>query len=93
MAVGSLKWALAGMFAVESMTACATPQDSLPNLDAPPAATGSAAPAPPKRRESKEPSTKDPSLKPPTTYRRLAAAESPGNGYPVLVAVRSRGAD
>ena len=40
--------------------------------DAPPAATGSAAPAPPKRRETKEPSSKDPSAKPPAGYRRMA---------------------
>jgi hypothetical protein len=81
------------MLAVESLTACATPQDTLPNVDAPPAATGSAAPAQPKRRESKEPSTKDPSLRPPTTYRRLAVIDPERNGYPVLVAMQSRGAD
>ncbi|HEX4338640.1 MAG TPA: bifunctional nuclease domain-containing protein [Polyangiaceae bacterium] len=66
-------WLLAGALACESTLMSCAAHESTPAIDTPPAASGSAAPAPSKRRESKEPSTKDPSIiKPPIGYRRMA---------------------
>jgi bifunctional DNase/RNase len=95
--VSSLWWALAGSIACGStlMMSCAA-HESSPAGDAPPAASGSAAPAPPKRRESKEPSTKDPSIsKPPIGYRRMAlggiAPTSAGNAVVLMEEQARRG--
>src|SRR3954469_16416133 len=97
MAIGSLKWAIAGAVALELLLPACTLHKAAPSDsgEAPPAATGSAAPAPPKRRETKEPSTKDPAAKPPFGYRRMAvggvAPTSEGNAVVLLDENERRG--
>jgi bifunctional DNase/RNase len=89
----SRKWVIAGTFTFASTTMSCAAHESTPASDAPPAASGSAAPAPSKRRESKEPGTKDPSIKPPNGYKRMALggiAPTPAGNAVVLMDEQGR---
>src|SRR5882672_8531796 len=97
MAIGCPTWAIAGAVALQLLLPACSLRKAAPSNtgEAPPAATGSAAPAPPKRRETKEPSTKDPAAKPPFGYRRMAvgglAATTEGSAVVLLDESERRG--
>jgi len=92
MAKSSLTWALVAAAALSA--ACSHPEPR-PAERAPPAASGSAEPVQQKRRESKEPPTRDPSTKPPAGYRRMAvgglAPTSEGNAVVLMDDTARRG--